>query len=150
MSNMSSKSEAGIDRDRDQVVDLPSSKRFLRGLGVILIALALLVTLYGAVTYTAWQRGQKLRVLNAQQALQEELARQTQLAREDIRAGNQALAVRRLEWVLSHADTDEKEDMACDALIFKTNVLWAQLDALYLAYVDPGMVPPGAFVPDQA
>ena len=34
----------------------------------------------------------------------------------------------------------------CDALIFKTNVLWVQLDALYHAYVD-GHVPPGAFVP---
>jgi hypothetical protein len=37
-----------------------------------------------------------------------------------------------------------------DALRFKTHVLWAQLDALYLAYVEPGMVPPGAFVPGQA
>jgi len=35
-----------------------------------------------------------------------------------------------------------------DALTFKTEVLWAQLDALYLAYVDPGLIPPGAFRPD--
>jgi pyrroloquinoline-quinone synthase len=34
-----------------------------------------------------------------------------------------------------------------DALRFKTNVLWAQLDALHYAYVEPGLVPPGAFVP---
>jgi pyrroloquinoline-quinone synthase len=27
-------------------------------------------------------------------------------------------------------------------------VLWTQLDALYLAYVDPAMIPPGAFVPE--
>jgi len=26
-------------------------------------------------------------------------------------------------------------------------VLWAQLDALYFAYVDPGFIPPGAFSP---
>jgi pyrroloquinoline-quinone synthase len=26
-------------------------------------------------------------------------------------------------------------------------VLWAQLDALYFAYVEPGLIPPGAFVP---
>jgi pyrroloquinoline-quinone synthase len=26
-------------------------------------------------------------------------------------------------------------------------VLWAQLDALHFAYVEPGIVPPGAFVP---
>ena len=36
----------------------------------------------------------------------------------------------------------------CDALVFKTDVLWAQLDALYFAYVEPGLAPPGAFVPD--
>ena len=37
-----------------------------------------------------------------------------------------------------------------DALRFKTNVLWSQLDALYHAYYDPGMIPPGAFVPGGA
>ena len=36
-----------------------------------------------------------------------------------------------------------------DALLFKCNVLWAQLDALYAAYVAPGMVPPGAFRPED-
>jgi pyrroloquinoline-quinone synthase len=35
---------------------------------------------------------------------------------------------------------------ACAALVFKTNVLWAQLDALHHAYVH-GHVPPGAFAP---
>ncbi|CAD0187010.1 Bifunctional coenzyme PQQ synthesis protein C/D [Ruegeria sp. THAF57] len=54
-----------------------------------------------------------------------------------------------LNWVLDHADTAEKEDMACDALIFKTNVLWAQLDALWAAYVTPGSVPPGAWKPGE-
>ncbi|MBA85503.1 pyrroloquinoline-quinone synthase PqqC [Thalassobius sp. S69A] len=54
-----------------------------------------------------------------------------------------------LDWVLTHADTPEKEDMACDALIFKTNVLWAQLDALWGAYVEPGRIPPGAWQPGE-
>ena len=54
-----------------------------------------------------------------------------------------------LEWVLTHADTPEKEDMAAEALIFKTNVLWAQLDALHGAYVDPGRIPPGAWRPGE-
>ncbi|WP_298850073.1 pyrroloquinoline-quinone synthase PqqC [uncultured Ruegeria sp.] len=52
-----------------------------------------------------------------------------------------------LNWVLDHADTPEKEDMACAALIFKTNVLWAQLDALWVAYVEPGRIPPDAWTP---
>ncbi|WP_323784761.1 pyrroloquinoline-quinone synthase PqqC [Thalassovita sp.] len=54
-----------------------------------------------------------------------------------------------LKWVLDHADTAEKEDMACAALIFKTNVLWAQLDALWGAYVEPGRIPPGAWQPGE-
>ena len=35
------------------------------------------------------------------------------------------------------------------ALLFKTDVLRAQLDALHSAYVAPGLPPPGAFVPDE-
>ena len=37
-----------------------------------------------------------------------------------------------------------------DALRFKCDVLWAQLDALHHAYVEPGRIPPGAFVPEAA
>lgn len=54
-----------------------------------------------------------------------------------------------LQWVLDHADTQEKQDAAAQALIFKTDVLWAQLDALYAAYVTPARIPPGAWVPDD-
>ena len=54
-----------------------------------------------------------------------------------------------LGWVLDHADTQEKQDMAANALIFKTDVLWSQLDALWAAYVEPGLVPPGAWVPGE-
>ncbi len=54
-----------------------------------------------------------------------------------------------LAWVLDHADTAEKQDMAAAALIFKTDVLWAQLDALHAAYVDPARTPPGAWVPGE-
>ena len=50
-----------------------------------------------------------------------------------------------LDWVLRYADTAEKQDAAADALIFKTDVLWSQLDALYSAYVEPGRVPPGGW-----
>ena len=53
-----------------------------------------------------------------------------------------------LDFVKRHAKTPEEREAVCNALIFKTNVLWVQLDALYHAYVD-GHVPPGAFVPEQ-
>ena len=54
-----------------------------------------------------------------------------------------------LGYVKTHARTPEERRLVCNALIFKTNVLWVQLDALSHAYVD-AHIPPGAFVPDQA
>ncbi|OAN75126.1 pyrroloquinoline quinone biosynthesis protein PqqC [Sulfitobacter sp. EhC04] len=52
-----------------------------------------------------------------------------------------------LSWVLDHADTAEKQEAAIAALEFKTDVLWAQLDALTAAYVTPAAIPPGAWKP---
>ncbi len=52
-----------------------------------------------------------------------------------------------LDYVKHEARTPEQQQAALDALRFKCDVLWAQLDALYYAYVSPGYVPPGAFVP---
>ncbi len=54
-----------------------------------------------------------------------------------------------LSWVLDHAETAEKQDAAAAALIFKTDVLWAQLDALDAAYVAPGRIPKGAWTPGE-
>lgn len=51
-----------------------------------------------------------------------------------------------IAYVLDHADTRNKQEAAVAAVRFKCDVLWAQLDALYLAYVE-GMIPPGAFDP---
>lgn len=51
-----------------------------------------------------------------------------------------------LDYVKCHASTPAERAAVCDALIFKSNVLWAQLDALHHAYVD-GHIPPGAFDP---
>jgi pyrroloquinoline-quinone synthase len=52
-----------------------------------------------------------------------------------------------LDYVKTHARTPEQQDAVAAALVFKTEVLWSQLDALYFAYVEPGMIPPGAFDP---
>ena len=54
-----------------------------------------------------------------------------------------------LTWVLDHAVTERDQDAAAAALIFKTEVLWAQLDALYSAYVAPGRIPPGGWQPGE-
>ena len=53
-----------------------------------------------------------------------------------------------LRWVLDHADTAERQDAAAAALEFKTDVLWAQLDALWHGYVE-GHIPPGAWRPGE-
>jgi pyrroloquinoline-quinone synthase len=54
-----------------------------------------------------------------------------------------------LAYVREHADTPEKRLAVVKALIFKCDVLWAQLDALHHAYVLGGGVPKGAFVPED-
>ncbi|WP_108853305.1 pyrroloquinoline-quinone synthase PqqC [Albidovulum aquaemixtae] len=54
-----------------------------------------------------------------------------------------------LTWVLDHAVTPADQDAAAAALTFKTDVLWAQLDALYSAYIAPGNIPPGAWRPGE-
>lgn len=53
-----------------------------------------------------------------------------------------------LDYVRRHANTPAEREAVCNALIFKTNVLWTQLDALHHAYVDRH-VPPGAFQPED-
>lgn len=50
-----------------------------------------------------------------------------------------------LGWVIGNAKTRAEQDLAIAALRTKCDILWAQLDALYFAYVEPGWPPPGAF-----
>jgi pyrroloquinoline quinone biosynthesis protein D len=52
-----------------------------------------------------------------------------------------------LDYVKREATTPALREEVCAALRFKTDVLWAQLDALHFAYVEPGLIPPGAFIP---
>ncbi len=55
-----------------------------------------------------------------------------------------------LEYVKTHAKTREQQDAVIAALTFKTEVLWAQLDALSHAYLEPAQIPPGAWRPGEA
>jgi pyrroloquinoline-quinone synthase len=52
-----------------------------------------------------------------------------------------------LGYVKTHANTRVEQELVLRALRFKCDLLWAQLDALYFAYVTPGLPPPGAFRP---
>ncbi|AXS42815.1 pyrroloquinoline quinone biosynthesis protein PqqC [Breoghania sp. L-A4] len=53
-----------------------------------------------------------------------------------------------LSLVTRWADTPDKQADAVDALLSKCDILWAMLDALHFAYVEPGLIAPGAFRPD--
>jgi pyrroloquinoline-quinone synthase len=50
-----------------------------------------------------------------------------------------------ISYVGEHAKTRTQQESAIQALRDKCDILWAQLDALYFAYVQPGWPPPGAF-----
>ena len=50
-----------------------------------------------------------------------------------------------LRFVTEQAHTRAEQELAIAALQEKCDILWAQLDALYFAYVQPGWPPPGAF-----
>ncbi len=50
-----------------------------------------------------------------------------------------------INYVYENASTRTEQELAIQALRDKCDILWAQLDALYFAYVQPGWPPPGAF-----
>jgi pyrroloquinoline-quinone synthase len=49
-----------------------------------------------------------------------------------------------IHYVHANAATRAEQELAIQALRDKCDILWAQLDALYFAYVQPGWPPPGA------
>jgi pyrroloquinoline-quinone synthase len=53
------------------------------------------------------------------------------------------------EFVAEHAQTHAQQELAIQALHEKCDILWAQLDALYYAYVQPGWPPSGAFLTNE-
>ena len=50
-----------------------------------------------------------------------------------------------IRYAFDHAATRTEQESIIQALRDKCDILWAQLDALYFAYVEPGWPPPGAF-----
>jgi coenzyme PQQ biosynthesis protein C len=53
-----------------------------------------------------------------------------------------------LDYVKRHARSEVEQESVLAALMFKCDVLWVQLDALWHAYVE-GHIPPGAWAPGQ-
>jgi pyrroloquinoline-quinone synthase len=52
-----------------------------------------------------------------------------------------------LEYVSTHARTREQQEQVIQALRSKCEILWAQLDAIYYSYVQPGNIPINCFTP---
>ncbi len=50
-----------------------------------------------------------------------------------------------LQYAYDHAKTRQEQERVIQSLRDKCDILWAQLDALYYAYVEPGWPPAGAF-----
>jgi pyrroloquinoline-quinone synthase len=50
-----------------------------------------------------------------------------------------------VNYVYENSNTRREQELAIQALRDKCDILWAQLDALYFAYVQPAWPPPGAF-----
>lgn len=50
-----------------------------------------------------------------------------------------------IHYVFDNAKTRPEQERVIQSLRAKCDVLWAMLDALYFAYVEPGWPPPGAF-----
>ena len=53
-----------------------------------------------------------------------------------------------LNYALQNATIRSEQDAVCEALKFKTDVLWVMQDALYHSYIN-GHVPPDAFMPED-
>ena len=55
-----------------------------------------------------------------------------------------------MDWLTRHATTRAQQNLIVGALCAKCDILWAQLDALYYAYVQPGWPPPSTFRPQES
>jgi hypothetical protein len=101
------------EQDQDQTENHGEQRTWssARLVGLVLIILAGLVTLYSLVGYVAWQSGQTIRKEREETQQAEQLARQVDLAQDNIGQGSYSLALRRLDWVLQH-DPDNKDAQA--------------------------------------
>jgi hypothetical protein len=109
------KEELPNDEDAPQDEEVRSRPLF-RIIGVILLALAVILGVYGTVAYLAWQRGQEIQTENARNSLLEEIDDQLALVRADLATDNFSLAQRRLEWILQN-EPDHPEALTLMSVI---------------------------------
>ncbi|HSO27543.1 MAG TPA: hypothetical protein VLS48_05695 [Anaerolineales bacterium] len=95
-------SEDVITETSEPTEERPSSRRFIRLLGLLLIILSVLLGWYLLIVYLGWQNGQVLLEEKRVTSLNEQIANQLELAQQDVAEAKYRLAQRRLEWVLEH------------------------------------------------
>lgn len=84
----------------EQPPEKPQSRKTMRLAGLVLIVLAVLLGWYLLVGFLGWQSGQSAMIEEREAELAAQIARQTELARENIGQGSYNLALRRLDYVL--------------------------------------------------
>jgi len=78
-----------------------------RIVGIALISMAALLAWYLVVAFLGWRSGQDLLQEKQQADLNAQIARQVELAAENLQSGQQGLARTRLEWVLTRRPENE-------------------------------------------
>ena len=89
----------------------PQPRKTMRLAGLLLIILAVLLGWYLLVGFLGWQSGQSAMVAEREVEMAAQIARQTELARENIGQGSYNLAMRRLDYVLE-LDPQNSEALA--------------------------------------
>ena len=100
---------------------MSSSRTWLRISGYILLGVALLIIFYAIIVALAWRSGQVARAEQGQATVIADMARQLELAQENVRDGNIALAERRLQELQAFSPADP-EVVALAATIDALNV----------------------------
>ena len=88
-------------QDSRQSVSRPSSRRWTRRIGLLLIITAVLLAYFLIIGLLGYQSGQRGLIAAEATALSESLSRQVELAKTDVADGRYALAQERLSWVLA-------------------------------------------------
>jgi hypothetical protein len=103
MSNIRPPTENSEDRLWPENASSPRPRRLMRGLGILLLVLAGLLTWYLVIFYLGWQSGQTALEEKRANELVAQVDRQVSLAQENVDQGSYALALRRIEWILERA-----------------------------------------------
>jgi hypothetical protein len=94
--------------EKDTPITSHRPRRWLRGIGLILVVAAFLAGYFLIIAYLGWQSGQDQLAEMQTAELQTELNKQLTLAQSDLSEGRYALANERMKWVLGRQPDNEE------------------------------------------